>query len=1030
MKKITFWLFALFTCWQISAQTTVTIGTGTAASGTTDNGNPIYRSSATSAFNFGQSVQLLTAADLAAAGVTAGSTISKIAYYKTNAFTMAAGRTAALNIYLKNSSATALTTTSNFATWTTGSTNCYANPTVGAADIPAVAGWVEFTFTTPFNYSGGSIEVALDWVGTAPSSGLSTGSFLWQYTASTAIQAVGTSASAAIGTANLASSQLRQYNTQITYSSTPCSGTPTPGNTIAPATTCEGSSVTLSLQNATTGSGVTYQWYMNAAPISGANSSTYTIPSLTTSDNYYCEVTCGGNTGTSNPLLVTPSVISTLPWTEGFEGLAIGNNIFPSCWGYENTLSVWNIETTPVANTGANSLGRTWSTDGWAYTPTFTLTAGTSYRFSYYMRTQDTTVGYDVTTAVGTGKTSAAMTTTLGTPLVGYQGPSWNKFNFEFTPSASGNYTFGVRVVAPVAPNGINFDDFVVELSPTCPDQTGLVVSGITSSGANTSWDDMTAGGALGYEYAITTSATPPASGTATASTFFIATGLSPQTVYYLHVRSTCAASTFGNWATTTFTTACVAVTTLPWTEGFETVATGTNVFPTCWDYENTAGDWNIETFPVANSGANSLGRTWSTNGWAFTPTFTLTAGTSYRFSYYMRTQDTTVGYDVTTAVGAGQSAIDMTTTLGTPLVGYQGPSWNKFNFEFTPTTTGDYTFGVRVVAPAAPNGINFDDFRVELSPTCPDQTGLVVANITTTGADTSWDDMTAGGAVGYEYAITTSATPPASGTATTNTFFIATGLTQSTVYYLHVRVNCGASNYGSWITTSFTTLTPPPANDDCATAITLTPGPLHTSNPVATSNVGATNSNPPAPGCASFSGGDVWFTVAVPASGNISLETITGTVTDTGLAVYSGTCAGLTLIDCDDDSALNAGSNSYISLTGRTPGEVLYVNAWDFGNNNFGTFSVTAYDASLSAASFDTSSFVAYPNPVKDVLNLSYKTAISNVKVINLLGQEVLNTKANTNDVQVNMSALTAGAYIVNITVEDTVHTIKVIKE
>ena len=80
--------------------------------------------------------------------------------------------------------------------------------------------------------------------------------------------------------------------------------------------------------------------------------------------------------------------------------------------------------------------------------------------------------------------------------------------------------------------------------------------------------------------------------------------------------------------------------------------------------------------------------------------------------------------------------------------------------------------------------------------------------------------------------------------------------------------------------------------------------------------------------------------------------------------------------------------------------------------------------------ASFDKSTFVAYPNPVKDVLNLSYKTAISNVKVINLLGQEVLNTKTNTNDVQVNMSALTAGAYIVNITVEDTVHTIKVIKE
>ncbi|WP_337899620.1 T9SS type A sorting domain-containing protein, partial [Mesomycoplasma ovipneumoniae] len=109
---------------------------------------------------------------------------------------------------------------------------------------------------------------------------------------------------------------------------------------------------------------------------------------------------------------------------------------------------------------------------------------------------------------------------------------------------------------------------------------------------------------------------------------------------------------------------------------------------------------------------------------------------------------------------------------------------------------------------------------------------------------------------------------------------------------------------------------------------------------------------------------------------------------------------------------------------------QTLFIRVWEYGNNDFGTFKVSAYDASLSNASFDTSNFVAYPNPVKDVLNLSSKTAISNVKVINLLGQEVVNAKANTNDVQVDISALNAGAYIVNITVDDTVHSIKVIKE
>ncbi len=47
----------------------------------------------------------------------------------------------------------------------------------------------------------------------------------------------------------------------------------------------------------------------------------------------------------------------------------------------------------------------------------------------------------------------------------------------------------------------------------------------------------------------------------------------------------------------------------------------------------------------------------------------------------------------------------------------------------------------------------------------CLPPTGLTIGNITSSGADTSWDDMTTGGAIGYEYAVTTSATPPASGT-------------------------------------------------------------------------------------------------------------------------------------------------------------------------------------------------------------------------------------------------------------------------
>ena len=223
-----------------------------------------------------------------------------------------------------------------------------------------------------------------------------------------------------------------------------------------------------------------------------------------------------------------------------------------------------------------------------------------------------------------------------------------------------------------------------------------------------------------------------------------------------------------------------------------------------------------------------------------------------------------------------------------------------------------------------------------------------------------------------------------------------------------------------------------PPANDECANATVLTPGAVFATNPLVATNVAATGSTGvPAPGCASYSGGDVWYQVTVPASGSLTVETNNngGGITDTGLAVYSGTCGSLALVECDDDDSSD-GLFSLVALTGRTPGEVLYVRVWEYGNNAFGTFQVSAYDASLSSGSFDNASFTAYPNPVKDILNVSYTSEISSLRVINMIGQEVISKNINATSAQVDMSQLSAGTYIVNVTIGDAVKTLKVVKQ
>lgn len=92
--------------------------------------------------------------------------------------------------------------------------------------------------------------------------------------------------------------------------STPCTGTPAPGNTVSTnAAPCAASAFTLSLQNNTTGTGITYQWYANTgagySAVAGAtNSSLTTTQSVATS--YYCNVSCSaGGTGSSTPIALS-----------------------------------------------------------------------------------------------------------------------------------------------------------------------------------------------------------------------------------------------------------------------------------------------------------------------------------------------------------------------------------------------------------------------------------------------------------------------------------------------------------------------------------------------------------------------------------------------------------------------------------------------------------------------------------------------------------------------------------------------------
>ncbi|RDI05510.1 beta strand repeat-containing protein, partial [Flavobacterium sp. AG291] len=129
--------------------------------------------------------------------------------------------------------------------------------------------------------------------------------------------AFGSVATYAAGTPNTTTSNTvittANYTGFLSFAdSNSCSGTPTPGNTIASATNiCQGTTVNFSVQNGTTGSGVTYQWQSSPdngvyTDIADATSSTYsTVPNA--SLYYRLKVTCasGPSIGYSTPVQIT-----------------------------------------------------------------------------------------------------------------------------------------------------------------------------------------------------------------------------------------------------------------------------------------------------------------------------------------------------------------------------------------------------------------------------------------------------------------------------------------------------------------------------------------------------------------------------------------------------------------------------------------------------------------------------------------------------------------------------------------------------
>lgn len=87
-----------------------------------------------------------------------------------------------------------------------------------------------------------------------------------------------------------------------------------------------------------------------------------------------------------------------------------------------------------------------------------------------------------------------------------------------------------------------------------------------------------------------------------------------------------------------------------------------------------------------------------------------------------------------------------------------------------------------------------------------------------------------------------------------------------------------------------------------------------------------------------------------------------------------------------------------------------------------YGTEVLSVNDNTLEGFSF-------YPNPTNNILNINANKNIQSVALYNLLGQEVLTSTIEATSSEISLSGLSAGTYIMKVTVDGQTGTFKVMK-
>ena len=942
------WLVALailLSTGGVQAQTYTVEPTG----GTAGNTNGTGSDPVDDYFKYMRYQVVYTAAELSASGLVGGSTITAVGWN----VTQLPGTLSNYTIKMGN------TTASNSATHDASTTTVVKT----AFSFTPVSGWNMITLSTTFVWDGTSNILVEVCTGSNP--------FASPYGGVQAKTSV-TNGSRYVRDDNSdqCSTNTSSVNTTKPYFGInatpppPCTGTPTPGNTVSSANpVCSGVNFDLSLQNPTSGTGVTYQWESAddaAFTIGVTNLGTASVQTTSqiAAKYYRCKVTCNnsGMSAYSTALQVTMEAAyncyctstATYASDEDILNVTFGtlNNTSTCSTTGTGPGSVLNMYSNYKSGAGAPAAPNV--TQGDVVSLSLGLgTCGGSYGnlakvfIDWNQNGLFTDAGEEVYLSPG-GSGARTVTGSVTVPLSAVPGNTGMRVVFVETTTASsvtpcGTYSWGetedylINVMAAAACAGTPEAGTITAplVRPTCggatPTPATAAATGYTTgvTGISLQWEVST-------DNVTYTNASGPS---ATTATYTLPTHTAGQIEYY-RMKITCA-----NSGSSDYSDVVVQVTdpSAPGTQASNITPSNVSNTTATASWTNGSGTRRVVYLNSTNSFTDPV------NG----------SGPALVANAAWQNAGQQIIYDGT-GTTVNITGLSATTTYYVRVYDYIRCGSGPYDYYYNTSTATD----------------NPNSFTTTLycTPTTTDGNTYYVSNFTTTGGTTNINNTSGGSATGYQDFHTTATMSADAGTTINYSMTVAGGSTYGRAIWVDldedgvfqateqlvsssayasspltgsftIPVSASNGNKRMRIVATFTPNNPSNAcsnsgsgefedytlmimkvNDDCAGAISISSDPITDFiDPGTQFMSNATKSSVPDGSCftTSPSSKDMWYKITTNGdNGSVLNLTVTPDASmDVALTLFDGTCGTLNAVACSNANSAGVAENMVYTL-------------------------------------------------------------------------------------------------------------------